>query len=146
EKVHTAFVSLLSQSLLILSNQKTGALIVIEGTIKLNEFIKNGIVLDAKYSQELIETIFNKNTVLHDGAVIIRKEKIMAAHVFLPAIFSSEQINGTRHAAGLAISQERDCIALMVSEETGTISYAQDGIITSIPNNYIEEVLREILA
>ncbi|MGL4388726.1 MAG: diadenylate cyclase CdaA [Brevinema sp.] len=147
EKAHKEFILMLVQNLLTLSKQEVGALIVIERSIKLDEFIKTGVILNAQYSAELIETIFNKNSSLHDGAVIIRKERIMAAHVFFPSIVTSNnQINGTRHAAALSISNERDCIAFIVSEETGSISYALKGVLTSIPNPYVEEVLREILA
>ncbi|MGL4394118.1 MAG: diadenylate cyclase [Brevinema sp.] len=146
EKAHKSFITMLAENLFSFSEQKTGALIIIERSMNLNEFVKNGVRLNAEYSVELMDTIFNKNTVLHDGAVIIRKEKILAAHVFLPTISQSDQVNGTRHAAALSISHDRDCLVFIVSEETGSVSYARGGIISPIPNEVIEEVLNEILA
>lgn len=144
-KTTQEFIAHLSKTLEALSETQTGALIILEGNMKLNEFAVNGVILNAEYSKELIETIFHKGTLLHDGAVIIRKERIIAAHVFLPAVFS-DQANGTRHAAGVAVSQDHDCIAFIVSEETGSVSYAQSGILHCIDDTNIEEVLCGLLA
>ncbi|MBR6977910.1 MAG: diadenylate cyclase CdaA, partial [Lachnospiraceae bacterium] len=106
-----------------------GALIVIERKIMLDEYITTGITLDAAISHALLEQIFEKNTPLHDGAVIIRENRIVAATCYLPlsqeAGISKEL--GTRHRAALGISEMSDCIALVASEETGQLSVAVNG-------------------
>jgi len=140
-----SFTKELSITLANLSTNTTGALIIIEGNMKLEEFISNGVELDAKFSESLVHTIFHQGTHLHDGAIIIRNERIIAAQVFLPTVFSKNS-TGTRHEAGITVTQERDCISLIVSEETSSISYAKNGVLTIIPYDSIEEVLIEILA
>ncbi|MGL5956117.1 MAG: diadenylate cyclase CdaA [Brevinema sp.] len=139
------FSYLLSKSLVKLSEQNIGALIIVERTMKLNDFLQTGIVLDARFSTELILSIFYKSTVLHDGAVIIRNEKILAANVLLPVVFHSSA-TGTRHGTAISISEERDCIIFVVSEETGTVSYARGGILTPIPTIVLEDVVDEIVS
>ena len=109
----------------------TGALIVIEGKIPLTEFIDSGIQLNADITSQLLINIFEKNTPLHDGAIIIRKDKIIAATCYLP-LSDNKKINkklGTRHRAGIGITEVTDSIAITVSEETGSISIAYDGNI-----------------
>ncbi|MGL4676434.1 MAG: diadenylate cyclase [Brevinema sp.] len=140
-----SFSSLLSESLLKLSEQNLGALIVVERTMKLNDLLQTGVMVDARFGVELIMTIFYKSTLLHDGAVIIRNEKILAAKVLLPVVFHSSSV-GARHGTAVSISEERDCIVFVVSEETGTISYAQGGILTPIPTVVLEEVVHEIVS
>lgn len=140
------FTGELSQILLILSKNHTGALIIIEGQVHLDEFIHNGIELDAKFSKELILTIFHSGTPLHDGAVIIRNERVLAAQVFLPTDYSHNTDRGTRHQAGTYITRDHDCIAFMVSEEDGGISYAQNDRLKKIPRKKIEEIIHEILS
>ncbi len=135
----------LAHVLKTLSNSGIGALIVIEGQMRLNDIINSGVSLNARFSAELIHTIFSPNTPLHDGAVIIRDEHIVAARVFIPTTIT-HGFTGTRHSAGIFISTERDCISFMVSEETGAISYAQKGILTPIPDMLVEEVVNEVLA
>ncbi len=112
-----------------LGRTKTGALIVIEKNILLNEYIATGIKLNADITAPLLEQIFEHNTPLHDGAVIIRGEKIMAATCYLP-LSENKSISkelGTRHRAGLGISEVSDSVTVIVSEETGGISIAQEG-------------------
>lgn len=114
-----------------LSNTKTGALVVIERDIGLRTFIESGVLLDAALSRELLLTIFQDGSALHDGAVIIRAGKIAAAGCFLPlstrpAIASKL---GTRHRAAIGVTEETDSLALIVSEETGRISVASFGEI-----------------
>lgn len=115
-----------------LSATKTGALIVIERQTKLGEQIENGTLLNATPSKELFENIFFKNTPLHDGAVIIRNAKIYAAACFLPKPQKEELINkklGSRHRAAIGMSENSDAIVVVVSEETGNISIAENGVM-----------------
>ncbi len=112
-----------------LSSKKIGALIVIERKIGLKNFMENGIILDAKLSYDLLVTIFYPETPLHDGAVIINGDKIAAAACFLPLTldpYLSKEF-GTRHRAAIGITEDSDAIAVVVSEETGTISVVIDG-------------------
>src|SRR6202050_4366344 len=113
-------------SLAALSRDKTGALIVIERDIGLRTFIESGVSLDSHVSHDLLLSIFRPGTALHDGAVIIQKDRIAAAACFLPLTVNpafSNQV-GTRHRAGIGITEETDCLSLIASEETGTISIA----------------------
>ncbi len=117
-----------------LSEKKTGALIVVEKQTGLNDIISTGIMIDSVVSSKLIETIFVTNTPLHDGAIVIRNDRIVAAKCILP-ISKSETLKnnyGTRHRAAVGISQESDALVIIVSEETSNISIAQDGRITKI--------------
>ena len=106
-----------------------GALIVIERKIMLDEYTTTGIKLDAEISAALLEQIFEKNTPLHDGAVIIRESRIVAATCYLPLSQNTEISKelGTRHRAALGISEVSDCITLVASEETGQLSLAVNG-------------------
>ena len=109
--------------------QKVGALIVIERKVGLNEYIRSGDIINADINQRLIENIFFKNSPLHDGAVIISHKRIKAAGCILPVAHNSDipKALGLRHRAALGISQKSDCLAIIVSEETGGISMAQNG-------------------
>jgi len=114
-----------------LADTSTGALIVIERDIGLRTFIESGVSLDSRVSRDLLLSIFQDGNALHDGAVIVQKSRIAAAACFLPlsvnpAISSS---TGTRHRAGIGITEETDCLSIMVSEETGAISVAAFGEI-----------------
>lgn len=114
-----------------LSRERTGALIVLERDIGLRTFIESGVRLDAQISRDLLLSIFRQGTALHDGAVIIQKDRLAAAACFLPLsvnpAFSTQ--TGTRHRAGIGITEETDCLSIMVSEETGTVSVAAFGEI-----------------
>ncbi len=114
-----------------LASSKTGALILIERSTKLGDIIASGTEIDAKVSQSLLVNLFVPNTPLHDGAVIIGGNRIKAAACLLPLTqntnFSKEL--GTRHRAAIGVSEVADCIAIVVSEETGTISMAINGRI-----------------
>jgi diadenylate cyclase len=110
---------------------QTGALIVIEREIGLRTYIESGVPIDAKLSYDLLATIFRPSAPLHDGAVIVQKDRIAAAACFLPLSMNpvlSTQL-GTRHRAGIGVTEETDAIAVVVSEETGTISLAIGGKI-----------------
>ncbi len=119
---------------------KTGALIVFERTTKLGEIIDTGTVVDAVPSVEMIGNIFFNKAPLHDGAMVIRDGKVHAAGCILPLTKNNDISTdlGTRHRAGLGISENSDAVIVIVSEETGTISIAKNGIIT---RNYTRETL-----
>ena len=112
-----------------LSRGKVGALIVIERAISLDDIVDTGDVLDARINQRLIENIFFKNSPLHDGAMVIVNKRIRAAGCILPVSHNHDipKELGLRHRAALGISQDSDCIAIVVSEETGGISVAIKG-------------------
>lgn len=114
-----------------LSQSKTGALIVFERSTRLGDVIRTGTVLDAKTTSFLIGNVFFDKAPLHDGAVIIRDGRLHAAGCFLPLSENNEIIKdlGTRHRAGIGMSENSDAIVLIVSEETGVISVACDGIL-----------------
>ena len=112
-----------------MSKQKEGALIVIERHTGLKEIIRTGELIDADINQRLIENIFFINSPLHDGAMIISKQRITAAGCILPVSHNSDipRSLGLRHRAALGMTQQSDCLAIVVSEETGRISVAEDG-------------------
>jgi diadenylate cyclase len=115
----------------LFSQHQTGALVVIERRIGLRTHIESGVPLDARLSYDLLATIFRPSAPLHDGAVIVQKDRIAAAACFLPLSMNpllSTQL-GTRHRAGIGITEETDAIAVIVSEETGAISMAMGGKI-----------------
>jgi len=114
-----------------LASEKTGALIVIERKVGLRNFIDAGVQLDAKLSYDLLVTIFNPSTPLHDGAVVIQNERLAAASVFLPLTKNPEVSRelGTRHRAAIGITEGSDAISIVVSEETGLITYVEAGAV-----------------
>mgnify|MGYP000810926970 CR=1 FL=1 len=114
-----------------LSKTKTGALIVIEQQISLENYEKSGDMIDALINARLIENIFFKNSPLHDGAMIIRDGRICASGCFLPLSqnYTISKEMGTRHRAALGVSENSDAVVVVVSEETGTISIAEGGVI-----------------
>lgn len=116
-------------AVLTLSRTKTGALIVMERDTGLNEIVDTGTLIEGKISALLIANIFEHNAPLHDGAVLIKKEKIMAAGCFLPLSTKSDISRdlGTRHRAALGMVENSDALVIVVSEETGAISVAIDG-------------------
>lgn len=115
------------------SAQKTGALIVLERDIGLRTFIESGVLLEARLSRDLLISIFTPGLPLHDGAAIVQKDRITSAACFLPLTTNpalSQQL-GTRHRAAIGITEETDCLSLVVSEETGRISLAAYGELVS---------------
>jgi diadenylate cyclase len=119
------------EAALRLSQRRHGALVVFEQDTGLQEYVDTGIILDAKPSAELFLTIFNKHTELHDGAIIIRENRLAAAACVLPLSTSSlsDRQMGLRHRAALGISEVSDAVAVVVSEETGQVSIAHNGRI-----------------
>lgn len=114
-----------------MSNSKTGAIIAIEIKTGLNEIAATGTLIDAKLTSELIETIFYEGCPLHDGAIIVREGRVYAAGCYLPLSANNEigREMGTRHRAALGLSENSDAIVIVVSEETGIISVAQNGVL-----------------
>lgn len=112
-----------------LSSEKTGALLVIERNVGLRNFIDSGVQLDAVISYDLLVTIFDPATPLHDGAVVIKDERIAAASVFLPLTKNPEISRelGTRHRAAIGITEGTDAISIVVSEETGLVTWVEGG-------------------
>lgn len=127
-----------------LAKNKTGALIVIERDIEIKDIIATGVEIDSVVSPQLLVNIFEPKTPLHDGAVIISNNKLVAAACMLPLAGDKDIAKelGTRHRAAIGISKESDSIAVVVSEETGKISVAKDGTLIA---DVREEVLKKIL-
>ncbi|MCR5691364.1 MAG: diadenylate cyclase CdaA [Eubacterium sp.] len=130
-----------------MAKEKTGALIVVEKTINLKECEKTGIILNAEISSQLLTNIFEHNTPLHDGAVLLRNNKIVAATCYLPLSENMELSKelGTRHRAALGISEISDSMTIVVSEETGYVSIAKDGkLYRHVDADTLELRLRQI--
>ena len=114
-----------------LASTKTGALVVIERSVSLANVVEGGVKMDAELSYDLLVTIFNPATPLHDGAVVVRRHRVAAAACFLPLTLNpllSKDL-GTRHRAAIGITEDTDAVAVVVSEETGLISFVQAGQI-----------------
>ena len=131
-----------------LSKQRIGALIVFQRETKIGDIIRTGIHMDSEVSSELLINIFIPNTPLHDGAVIIGANKIKASACFLP-LSQNENLSkelGTRHRAGIGITESSDAVAVIVSEETGKISIAMNGTLTrNIAGETLQKALLKML-
>ncbi len=137
-------ISELTRAITNMAKRRIGAILVFERKTGLAEIIESGTELDSKISSELIENIFYPNTPLHDGAMIIKESRVVAAGCFLP-LSENKHISselGTRHRAALGISEVSDSYVLVVSEERGTISFAYDGVLR---RNIDAKELRNIL-
>lgn len=147
QQEETQTVAELQQAMLNLSKRRVGALIVIEQKTGLGDIISTGTRIEGIISAPLIENIFEPNTPLHDGAVIIRNNRIVAAACFLPLSedFSVSRELGTRHRAALGVSSVSDSITLIVSEETGVISFAREGkLVRYIDQKALKNLLDSI--
>ncbi len=128
------------------SQEKTGALIVIKRKSNMDMYAETGDILNSETSSRLISSIFNRTSPLHDGAVIVEGEKVKAARVILPV---TEKLDlppeyGLRHRAGLGISEVTDCLVIIVSEETGQVSIAENGILQkNVPTRILKQKLEE---
>jgi diadenylate cyclase len=145
QQVHTSAhtVDDIIKAVRVLSKKMTGALIVLENEVDISEHEKRGIPLDATVSVQLLLNIFEKNMPLHDGAVVIRKNRISSASCILPLTTESlDDSLGTRHRAAVGISEVSDARVVVVSEETGTISLVIDG---KIIRNVEEKEIRDLL-
>ena len=126
---------------------KTGALIVVENDMQLTEFERTGISLDALVTRQLLINIFEKNTPLHDGAVIVRGDRVVSATCYLPLSdnMALSKDLGTRHRAAVGISEVSDSLTIIVSEETGTVSYAREGrIVRDVKEDELIAELKKI--
>jgi diadenylate cyclase len=131
-----------------LASEKTGALLVIERNIGLRNFIDAGVQLDARLSYDLLVTIFNPSTPLHDGAVVIQNERLAAASVFLPLTKNPEISRelGTRHRAAIGITEGTDAISIVVSEETGLVTFVSgNNIIRNADTATLRRLLLEAM-
>jgi diadenylate cyclase len=135
----------IAQACHILSERRHGALIVLERETGLQEFVDSGVLLDATITSELLVTVFDPHTMLHDGAVIVRRGRVLAAACVLPlsTAFLADRQLGLRHRAAIGVTEESDAIAVVVSEERGSISIAHNGrIIRSLDAKRLEAVLQ----
>jgi diadenylate cyclase len=138
-------IGAVTSAAVVMSQRKVGALIVFERETGLEERIETGVQIDGLVSDSLLLNIFEKDTPLHDGAVIIRGKRIVAASCLLPLTDARNlsQELGTRHRAALGISEQSDAIVLVVSEETGTISLAKNGeLLRYLQADDVKELLR----
>jgi uncharacterized protein (TIGR00159 family) len=127
------FLDQLANSVYRMAERRVGALICLEKEDSLEEYAQKAVLVKGEFSPELLETIFSTNTPLHDGAVIFRGKMILAAAAILPLAEDSAQLvksMGTRHRAGLGLSHMTDALLIVVSEETGKVSIAREGIMT----------------
>lgn len=142
------FLDSLAQSTYRMAERRVGGLIVLENQDALDEYANKSVMLNAQFSSELLESIFSTTTPLHDGAVIIRGNVILSAATILPLADDSSQLSksmGTRHRAGLGISQLTDALIIVISEESGRVSIAREGIITrGVKVDRFKGILRSI--
>lgn len=127
------FLESLATSIYRLSEKQIGALVVLENQDSFEEYSSSAVRMNAAFSSELLESIFMTTTPLHDGAVVIRGTTVVAAGTILPLAHETAQLSksmGTRHRAALGASQKTDALIIVVSEETGKVSIARDGILT----------------
>lgn len=127
------FLDQFANSVYRMSEKRIGALIAMENEDCLDEYAQKAVMVKGEFSPELLETIFASTTPLHDGAVILRDKEVVAAAVILPLIEDTSQLAksmGTRHRAGLGLSHTTDALVIVVSEETGKVSIAREGIMT----------------
>lgn len=144
EEVVSRMVQEVCKSTTYMAKRRIGALLVIEKDTGLNDYVETGILINGKVSSELLINIFIPNTPLHDGAVILRKDTVMAAGCYLPLTENptiSKEL-GTRHRAAIGMSEVSDGLSIVVSEETGQVSFACNG---QVHRNLTEEQLSEIL-
>ncbi|NIV39043.1 MAG: TIGR00159 family protein [Anaerolineae bacterium] len=135
----------IAQACRILSERRYGALIVLERETGLQEFVDSGVVLDAAITSDLLVTVFDPHTMLHDGAVIVRHGRLLAAACVLPlsTAFLADRQLGLRHRAAIGVTEESDAIAVVVSEERGSISITHNGrIIRNLDAKRLEKVLQ----
>jgi diadenylate cyclase len=131
-KFSRGVVNEISQAVAKMAEEKVGALILIEQNVGLKDFIEGGVILNCDVSKEAIWSIFYKGNPLHDGAIVISEDKILAARVLIPSIVCDTKENkdanfGTRHRAGIYVTQDTDAVAIVVSEEKGSISLGYKG-------------------
>ncbi len=130
-----------------LANRKIGALIVIERKVSLKDYVEIGTPLDAKVTKELLLSIFHPASPIHDGAIVIKGNRVIAAGCFLPIILGTDvsKALGTRHRAGIGITEETDAVAIIISEETGTVAVAIGGKLeTRVDMGSLRDMLTDL--
>ncbi|MBR0278013.1 MAG: diadenylate cyclase CdaA [Clostridia bacterium] len=149
ENETSATITQLCEAIGNLSEHRIGAIIILERKTKIGDIIRTGIMMDSKITAELLINIFVPNTPLHDGAVVIRENRIVASACFLP-LTQNNELNielGTRHRAAIGITETSDAVALVVSEETGKISLALEGTLTrNLTVESLERALSKLLS
>jgi diadenylate cyclase len=141
------FAEGLTDAVMQLSHKRIGALIALERELSLKEYSENGVRVDAEYSPELIMTIFHPMTALHDGGVIVSKNRIASAGCVFPLSRNemSDRTLGLRHRASVGLSEETDCVCIVVSEESGSISIAMNGVLErNLKESEFKEKLEKI--
>jgi len=143
EKLEDSIKKIVAASMAMAKTQ-TGAIIVLERKVGLNDFVGTGVDIDASVSSELIQNIFYDNSPLHDGALIVREDRLLAASCMLPLStnYALGKELGMRHRAGVGLSERSDAVTVIVSEQTGSISVAIDGMLKRSLN---EETLEKLL-
>lgn len=142
-----AFLESFSEAVMKLSKSRIGALFAIERSISLKHYLETGVRLDAQFSSELAMTIFHPKTTLHDGGMVIAQDRVAGAGCVFPV--SQKELKdrsiGLRHRAGIGVTEETDCVAVIVSEETGAISLCMDGqLLRDLDEEEFDEKLGEI--
>lgn len=145
--VRTEMINTVSRTACALAARRIGAIIVIERNVPLGDMTEKGVTIDAVVSQDLLATIFFPNTALHDGAVIIgHNDRVVAAGCVLPLANVARQHFGTRHRAAIGITEVSDAISIVVSEERGEVTLAQDGHLSNPLNQErLERILTNVL-
>jgi len=147
-RIEKNLIDSVSSSVEEMSSKKTGALIVFERNDRLQVLVQSGIIIDANVDKSLITAIFQKNSPMHDGAILIRRNRILAAGCFIPNLSSSESISekfGTRHRAALGLSEQTDAVIIVVSEERGEITMVSEGkLVTELTPKKLSNRLTEI--
>ena len=148
-RTETSMLEDLVRACFALASRRMGALIAIQRTATLDDYVEPALHLDARVSQELLLSIFHPTSPLHDGAVVVQAGRLSAAKVFLPLSLSKDvsRFFGTRHRAALGLTEETDAVVLIVSEERGTVSLAMSGALTPVGDiNELRQRLQEIFA
>jgi diadenylate cyclase len=139
----TGYIEEITKAVSLMASEKVGALITLERDVGLRDYIEYGTEIDAKVTKEILLSIFNQTSPLHDGAVIVKDGRLRKAGCFLPlTVQSVSKLLGTRHRAALGLSEETDAVVIVVSEESGEIAVVADG---KIERNLDTELLRERL-
>lgn len=144
--LYEGVVDCLADASVLLSEKHMGAIIVVERETGLEDYIDTGVKLDAVCSTKLLMSVFYPNSALHDGAVIVREDRVVAAGATLPLSERMDGFHGTRHRAALGLTERTDSVVIVVSEETGQISIAANGrVISSLDGPRLRGILRSLL-
>jgi diadenylate cyclase len=144
--LYEGVVDCIAEASVLLSEKHMGAIIVVERETGLEDYIDTGVKIDAVCSTKLLMSVFYPNSALHDGAAIIREDRLVAASATLPLSERMEGFHGTRHRAALGITERTDAVAVVVSEESGALSIAANGrVISNLDGPRLRGILRSLL-